>query len=165
MGKKFKAHSSPLWVIEKGPNNTFFTGGSDGLVIQWNAQFAQAKTIDIKKLVTWQPEAGLRSIDLKQDGSLLVGTRGSDVLEVTPQGQLSNIVVQGHYKGVPHLYEVWGCASHPTEQVFASSGGDKTIRLWHETKMIKVSKEFEHDITALDWSRCGNYIAAGDRNA
>ena len=53
MGKMFKAHSSPLWVIEKGPNNTFFTGGSDGLVIQWNAQFAQAKTIDIKKLVTW----------------------------------------------------------------------------------------------------------------
>lgn len=31
--------------------------------------------------------------------------------------------------------------------------------------MIKVSKEFEHDITALDWSRCGKYIAAGDRNA
>ena len=39
-----------------------------------------SKTIDIKSLVTWQPESGIRSLDMKSDGTLLVGTRGSDVL-------------------------------------------------------------------------------------
>jgi hypothetical protein len=74
-----------------------------------------SKTVDIKSLVTWQSEAGLRSIDIKADGTMLVGTRGSDVLEVSPQGSLVRKVVQGHFKGVPDCPEVWGCATHPKE--------------------------------------------------
>jgi WD40 repeat protein len=67
---------------------------------------------------------------MKTDGTLLVGTRGSDVLEVSPQGTLVRKVVQGHYKGVPDFPEIWGCAAHPSEQMFATSGADKCVRLW-----------------------------------
>lgn len=121
--------------------------------------------INIKALVTWQEEAGLRSLDIKSDGTLLVGTRGSDVLEVTPSGTLVRKVVQGHYKGVADKPEVWGCTTHPTEQTFATSGADKCVRVWHANKMVTVSQPMPSDATALDWSRCGKFIAVGDRNA
>ncbi len=49
-------------------------------------------------------------------------------------------------------------------QRFITSGGDKTIRLWDiETKkMLEVSKRFETDIRAIDWSSKGDFIVAGD---
>ena len=30
--------------------------------------------------------------------------------------------------------------------------------------MIKASKPFDHDLTAVDWSSNGNFLAVGDRN-
>lgn len=116
MGKPVKGHSAPVWCIEKGVlQNTFYSGGHDGKIVLWNPQFQQTQSFNIKGLVTWQAEAGLRSLDIKADGTMLVGTRGSDVLEVSPQGALVRKVVQGHYKGVRDYPEVWGCCSHPTE--------------------------------------------------
>jgi WD40 repeat protein len=52
---------------------------------------------------------------------------------------------------------------HPTEQLFASAGGDKTVRIWNSKKMIKCSPQLAHDPTALDWSPNGKFIAVGDR--
>jgi hypothetical protein len=61
----------------------------------------------------------LRSLDIHQDGRLLVGTRGADVLELDKSGKLKQIVVQGHFRGVSGVNlefpETWGCATHPTE--------------------------------------------------
>lgn len=37
MGKPIKAHSAPIWCIEKGANNTFYSGSHDGKVIVWDA--------------------------------------------------------------------------------------------------------------------------------
>jgi WD40 repeat protein len=50
------------------------------------------------------------------------------------KGKLLRTVVEGHYAGVPTYAEVWGCAVHPTEQVFASAGSDKIVRIWAPTK-------------------------------
>jgi len=52
---------------------------------------------------------------------------------------------------------------HPTEQLFASAGGDKTVRIWNNKKMIKCSPQLARDPTALDWSPNGKFIAVGDR--
>lgn len=38
------------------------------------------------------------------------------------------------------------------------------IRLWTEDKMIKASASFPNDLTALDWSANGQFLATGDRN-
>lgn len=97
---------------------------------------------------------------------MLIGTKGSDVIEVDPvTGKLLNTIIQGHCKapGVK-LGEVWGCATHPTKMLFASCGGDKTVRVWDTSKMVKCSEQFDHDPTALDWSSDGKYIVLGDRN-
>lgn len=37
MGKPIKAHESPIWCIEKGTVNSFYTGGHDGKVKLWNS--------------------------------------------------------------------------------------------------------------------------------
>jgi len=73
-------------------------------------------------------------------------------------------VVQGHFKGVADKPEVWGCATHPSEQIFATTGADLCVRTWHENKMVAVSQQLPSDPTAVDWSGCGKFLAIGDRN-
>lgn len=73
-------------------------------------------------------------------GKMLVGTRGADVLELDNQGNVRKTIVQGHFQGVTKNPEVWGLAAHPTEQLFASSGADKTVRVWSPRKMEVVSE-------------------------
>lgn len=52
MGKALKAHEGGMWVIEKDNNpQQFWTGGNDGLVILWNAQYKQLKKFDLKEHV------------------------------------------------------------------------------------------------------------------
>jgi len=65
---------------------------------------------------------------------LLIGTSGAEVLEVGKQGNLLQVVVQGHFRGVTGKLEhpeVWGLAVHPDKQIFASAGADKTVRIWN----------------------------------
>ena len=96
---------------------------------------------------------------------MLVGTRGADVCEVSLQsGEVQKTIVQGHSQGVAKNPEVWGLAAHPTQQLFASAGADKTVRIWSPSKMETISAQLTHDPTALDWSWDGKLIAVGDRN-
>ena len=37
IGKQIKAHTAPIWCIEKVNNNTFYTASQDGKIMQWNA--------------------------------------------------------------------------------------------------------------------------------
>ena len=74
---------------------------------------------------------------------MLVGTRGSDVIEInTDNGELLNNIMSGHFKapGMETYAEVWGCATHPTELLFASAGADRTVRVWNFEKMIVCSE-------------------------
>lgn len=122
-GKTYKStHTSGIWAIEKAcgraEETSFYTGGNEGKVVMWNAQFQPTQTIDISSLSTFALKSGIRSLDVKSDGSLLVGTIGAEVMEVDKQGKLIQIVVQGHFRGVSAKLEhpeVWGLAVHPTE--------------------------------------------------
>ena len=62
------------------------------------------------------------------------------------------------------MSETWGLAAHPREKMFASCGGDKTVRIWGLKGQIRCSKQFPSDVTALHWSPDGSFIAVGDRN-
>ena len=46
-GKPIKTHTDAIWAIEKGKGQTFITGGNDGKVIVWSAQFSATNTIDM----------------------------------------------------------------------------------------------------------------------
>ena len=147
-----------------GNQHTFWTGGDDGVIKLWNAEINPIKTLDLTSQIQYGP--GVRSMDVKTDGKLLIGTYGASVLEISnDDGRIINRITEGHFRDrTAHPAEVWGCCVHPTKQLFATSGGDKTIRIWSQNKMVKCSTQFAEDITAMDWSPGeAKYLIAGDR--
>lgn len=64
-GNPIKGHSDSVWSIVNGSNNTFWSGGNDGKIIQWNNQWTAVKQINISTTVKMEP--GIRSLDLSKD--------------------------------------------------------------------------------------------------
>lgn len=100
----------------------------------------------------------------ESNGMILIGTKGAEIFELGKGGK-PKIIMQGHYEGTKKA-ELWGCAVHPTEQLFATCGADKSIRIWQEDKMVKASPfgSFVTDLTSIDWSCNGAFLVVGDRN-
>lgn len=99
--------------------------------------------IDLKPLVGLEP--GIRSMDISPEGILLIGTYGAKVIEVDPAkpSLIKKTITEGHFRDRKlKIAEVWGCCTHPTQPLFCSSGGDKTVRIWSKTNQIKVSDQF-----------------------
>lgn len=119
--------------------------------------------VDLRKFNLIEP--GVKSLDFKNGNTFLCGTIGAQVVEATETTH--KIMVSGHYKDskLPkwNYPEVWGCTTHPKEQLFASAGGDRRVRIWNMNKMTQVSEAFDKDITSLSWSPNGKLIACGDR--
>jgi WD40 repeat protein len=139
IGKTIKQHTDALWQIINIENKSMIlTGGNDGKVIMWDKTFTPKKTIDLTPMSKFP--AGIRSLDyLDSAKTLLAGTRGAEIIEINAtSGAKIKTHIYGHFAGVQKA-ELWGCAVHPTEQIFASCGADKTIRLWKNDQMIQAS--------------------------
>jgi WD40 repeat protein len=85
---------------------------------------------------------GVRSLDCLVDGTLLVGTLGSEIYEVKlwKEGGFGPGVSVldfkkfncGHYApNQKWLNEVWGLAVHPNNKQILSCGDDGTLRVYH----------------------------------
>ena len=60
---------------------TIITGGNDGKLIFWDRQFAQKQVIDLTPMSKFP--TGVRALDyLEQSKTILVGTRGAEIIEV-----------------------------------------------------------------------------------
>lgn len=158
--KPLKAHNGEVSVLLSN-KQTLYSGGEDGIVIIWSfggggALTKTAQVCEMATLSKYRP--GIRSLDIKTDGTLLVGTRGAELYE-GKQGVNWTAILQGHFEG-----ELWGCAVSPGTYRFATCGGDKTVRLWDaQTKKMLVGTEpFEQDCRAVDWARTGKFLVMGD---
>lgn len=131
----------------------------------WNDQLQKSLKVDLRKFNLIEP--GVKSLDFKNNDIILCGTYGSQIVEANLSTH--KVLVSGHYKDKNlrkwHYAEVWGCATHPSKQIFASAGGDRRVRLWDMNKMLKVSEAFDDDITSLAWSPDGKFISCGDRES
>ena len=94
-GRPIKKHTDAIWSIERSGDDLFLTGSNDGKIMVWNAQMQVTTTIDLNGMVQFMP--GIRSMDVSDDGKLLVGTRGADVIELDNNGNVSRFIVQGHF--------------------------------------------------------------------
>jgi hypothetical protein len=73
------------------------TGGNDGKVILWDKTFTAKQSIDIAPMSKFP--AGIRSLDyLDSAKTLLVGTRGAEIIEVNAtNGTKIKTHVYGHF--------------------------------------------------------------------
>jgi WD40 repeat protein len=139
VGKTHKQHADALWQIINIQNKTMImTGGNDGKIVTWDKTFTAKQVIDLTPMSKFP--VGVRSLDyLDSAKTFLVGTRGAEIIEVNAaNGAKIKTHIYGHFSGAQKA-ELWGCAVHPKEQIFASCGADKTIRLWRDNVMIKAS--------------------------
>ena len=162
-GKPIKAHNGEVAALLAN-KSVIYSGGDDGVVILWNfggggALSKSAQVVEVATISKYRP--GIRSLDIKADGTLLVGTRGAEIYE-GKQGLNWTILLQGHYDG-----EVWGCAISPSSHKFATCGGDKTVRLWDipTRKMLVGTEPFESDCRAIDWAANGKFLVVADIKA
>ena len=106
------------------------------------------KTISIKKGIdSLSPK--IRSIDQNEEGNLLIGTRGGEIIEI--ENETPKILLRGHWDK-----ELWGLCVHPSDDVFYTVGEDKLLSLW-DVKTMKLKKYvvIDEEATTIDISPNG----------
>lgn len=109
--KEHKGHTDALWAI-KSIAEGILTGANDGKLILWDKALTKQKVLASLESFSGGIPAGVRSMDYNdKTGNILVGTRGSQIIEVSKSGQ-GKVLLNGHYEGTKQA-ELWGCAVHP----------------------------------------------------
>ena len=152
-GKRIPAHKGQVWTI-MAKGNGLISGGQDGILIVWDQNLKQVSTIDLSKHTRMDP--GIRALDLSKDGAYLIGTRGAEIIRI--HNQKRTTLMHGHSAG-----EVWGLCASPKGEMFASCGGDKTLRVWGVDK-LSLTMKMSEDGRAIDWAANGNFIVFGSVN-
>lgn len=164
-----KAHDQGVQqLIALNDDKQVVSAGSDGRILIWDQQMQQQRAINLKS-IHQHPVTAIRSIDFSEGhgGTFLVGTAGAEILEVqinsAQRQEKVTSLVAGHFAATAKS-ELWGAACHPQQQLVATCGADRTIRIWDITqkRQVKASAQFSSDLTSLDWSPCGRFFAVGD---
>jgi microtubule-associated protein-like 6 len=112
--KTLKAHSSSLNSIFVKENDIgFFTGGSDGNILEWDTKY-QINSLNPK----------VRSLDVDSNGNMLIGTRGGEIIEI--ENGNPKVYIRGHWDK-----ELWGLCVHPSKDIFYTCGEDKLLGVWN----------------------------------
>lgn len=160
LGKPFQAHTGMVSCLQQR-EQYLLSAGKDGIVnvLKMNgSSLVKESTLDMKQHTRLNPMVVSMDYQFKQT---LFGMAGGDVLV---QNNLNfEKVHEGH--GSINRGEVWGLAVAPRSHLFATCGGDNTVRLWDVTtkKQLAInSTDIKQDARAMDWSTNGEYIVVVD---
>ena len=116
--------------------NLLFAGGFNGVIIAYdNGKLNVKYQIDIQKITKSPTDCGIRAIDVNENGQMLVGTKGGEIVEINLETkQLTRTIMKSHYDK-----ELWGLTVNPrNSNLIATGGGDKTLRIWDISKNKQV---------------------------
>ena len=154
--KNIKAHKSALNSIYiKNDDKGFITGGGDGMIFSWDSKLKVTAKYDIKSESINSLNPKIRSICENDNGNLLIGTRGGEILEI--ENEEPTVYIRGHWDK-----ELWGLCAHPSENKYFTIGQDKLLAVWDisNRKMIN-SCNIEKEGMTIACSPDGNELAIG----
>eukprot|EP00055_Hartaetosiga_balthica_P012061 m.57177 g.57177 ORF g.57177 m.57177 type:complete len:1939 (+) comp7823_c0_seq2:90-5906(+) len=157
-----KAHKGPVFAIH-ALDRAFLSGGKDGKLLLHSSDLSKV----VKTYELTQSKAGGRLASdtpsvrglIADAGKIFVGTKFGDILQIDQEGTIQ-ILEQGHGEG-----ELWGMATHPTEQMVVTSSDDKTVRVWDLTNDSCVSiLHLPSASRSVSFDADGSHVAVGYLN-
>lgn len=149
--RQTKAHEGSVFTLCPLPGGGLLSGGGkDRKIIRWSADLAPERECEIPEKF-----GAVRTLADVDGEELLVGTTRNAIL----RGTFSDgfvVIVQGH------VDEMWGLATHPSQDIFLSCGNDKQVFLWNaeEHKMDWCTTLEEYGLCA-DFSPVGSVVSIG----
>lgn len=149
--RQTKAHEGSVFTLCALPGGGLLSGGGkDRKIIRWSADLAPERECEIP-----EKYGAVRTLADVGGEELLVGTTRNAILRGTFSDGFVDIV-QGH------VDEMWGLATHPSQNVFLSCGNDRQVFLWNteEHKMDWCTTLEEYGLCA-DFSPKGSVVSVG----
>lgn len=157
-----KAHAGAVLTMSTTSTTNpslLFSGGDDGVVRMWDERYECLKEFAMDSLSKCHFYA-VRAIAVKHDKTMIVvGLQGAEVLEISlKDGTLHS---QGsHIKG--HSVQLYGMATHPKQDLFATTGDDAMLRVWDsKSRAVVKTLKLELGSRAVAYNPEGNILVIG----
>ncbi|XP_046708803.1 echinoderm microtubule-associated protein-like 3 isoform X2 [Silurus meridionalis] len=149
--KQTRAHEGSVFTLCVLQGGALLSGGGkDRRIIRWSADLAPERECEI-------PEnfGAVRTIADVDGEELLVGTTRNAILRGTfSDGFVA--IVQGH------VDEMWGLATHPSQNIFITCGNDKQMCVWNaEEHSLGWCTTLEESGLCADFCPNGSVVSVG----
>uniref|UniRef100_A0A8C5H326 HELP domain-containing protein n=1 Tax=Gouania willdenowi TaxID=441366 RepID=A0A8C5H326_GOUWI len=149
--RQTKAHEGSVFTLCTLQGSALLSGGGkDRKIIRWSADLAPERECEIPEKF-----GAVRTIADVDDEELLVGTTRNAILRGTfSDGFVA--IVQGH------VDEMWGLATHPSQNIFLTCGHDRQVCLWNtEEHQLDWCINLEEYGLCADFCPNGSVVSVG----
>uniref|UniRef100_A0A673IU34 Echinoderm microtubule-associated protein-like 3 n=1 Tax=Sinocyclocheilus rhinocerous TaxID=307959 RepID=A0A673IU34_9TELE len=152
--KQTRAHEGSVFTMCILQGGAILSGGGkDRKIIHWSADLAPERECEIPEKF-----GAVRTIADVDGEELLVGTTRNAILRGTfSDGFVA--IVQGH------VDEMWGLATHPTQNIFLTCGNDRQVCVWnaedHKLDWCTTLEVREESGLCADFSPNGAVVSVG----
>ncbi|XP_043931691.1 echinoderm microtubule-associated protein-like 3 [Protopterus annectens] len=149
--KQTKAHEGSIFTMCLLRNGSLISGGGkDRKIIQWSKNLALEKELEIPEQF-----GAVRTIAEGNGEEFLIGTTRNAILRGSFSAGFTPIM-QGH------IDELWGLATHPSENIFMTCAHDKQVCMWDATDhTLMWSTTLEEVGLCADFHPSGAVVAVG----